>query len=237
MFGKNEVTSPFPRVSGILLVHDWWKTIQGEGPDAGIPAIFVRLAKCNLRCHFCDTEFEKGGWWGPIDLLDRVVTLAGDKIKLVVITGGEPLLQNIVPFVSACNSAGLRVSVETAGTVMCDGIEYFFNLTNRWSNLIVCSPKTPKLNEELIPLIGAFKYILGTELNADDGLPMLSTQMPGKVDPVYRPEKGSRVPIFVQPMDIQDVLANDEIQKHTAQIAMEHGYRLSLQTHKIVGLP
>lgn len=53
MFGKNEVTSPFPQSDGSLIVNSLFHTLQGEGPDAGLPSIFLRLSKCNLRCHFC----------------------------------------------------------------------------------------------------------------------------------------------------------------------------------------
>ena len=182
MFGQNEVTSPFPKADGSLLVTEVWRTIQGEGPDAGTPAIFVRLSKCNLRCYFCDTEFDKGEWYSVGDLLVKVFKLAVAKIRLVVLTGGEPLLQNINPFVSGCNANGIRVSVETAGTTVQPGLEYFFGPKAHIKNLIVCSPKTPKLNEELLPLIGAFKYIVSptTVDLAGDGLPSASTQLQDK---------------------------------------------------------
>lgn len=236
MFGNNAVTSPFPKVDGSLLVNELWPTIQGEGPDAGTPAIFVRLAKCNLRCHFCDTEFETGVWMDVVELASRISSLAGDAIKLVVLTGGEPLLQNIAPLVATLNTRGMCVSVETAGTVFCPGIEYLFGPFSMENNLIVCSPKTPKLNEDLIPLIGAYKYIIGEFPSEEDGLPVLSTQIENEKSPVYRPGKDSVVPIFVQPMDVGEKAANEALIENTVDIAMKYGYRISLQTHKILGL-
>ena len=189
--------------------------------------------------HNCDTEFDKGEWYSVGDLLVKVFKLAGAKIRLVVLTGGEPLLQNINPFVSGCNANGIRVSVETAGTTVQPGLEYFFGPKAHIKNLIVCSPKTPKLNEELLPLIGAFKYIVSptTVDLAGDGLPSASTQLKDKPDRIYRPGKDSTIPIYVQPLDEQDQTINEINARFAAGLAIEHGYRLSLQQHKIVGLP
>lgn len=237
MKGTNPVSSPFPKLDGSLLINDIWETIQGEGPDAGTPAIFVRSTHCNLRCTFCDTSFDTGEWRDVVGLVEQILSLAHDKIKLVVLTGGEPVLQNIIPLTASLNSAGIRVSIETAGTVFCPGMEYFFGPFSKDPNLIVCSPKTPKLNEDLIPLIGAYKYILGDQLSEDDGLPMMSTQIEGETNPVYRPAQNSHVPIYVQPLDTGDALINQAIMENAAKIAMRYGYKLSLQQHKILGLP
>jgi organic radical activating enzyme len=239
MFGSNEVTSPFPKADGSLLVNSIWPTIQGEGPDAGTPAIFVRLSKCNLRCHFCDTEFETGTHYEIVPLLEAICAMAGRTYKLVVLTGGEPLLQNITPLVVGCNTAGLRVSVETAGLAWQDGLDYIFKPDGSYhGNRIICSPKTPKLNKDLIPQVFAWKYIIspGSE-SLVDGLPIVSTQVKDKLAYIYRPAPDSKVPIYVQPMDEGDPTINEANQKFTARIAMEFGYLLSLQTHKIVGLP
>jgi 7-carboxy-7-deazaguanine synthase len=60
MFGKNIVISQYIEPSGALKIVDLFYTIQGEGPYNGMPSVFVRLAGCNLRCYFCDTNFETG---------------------------------------------------------------------------------------------------------------------------------------------------------------------------------
>lgn len=236
MFGKNEITKPFPREDGSLLVTEAFRTIQGEGPDAGTPAIFVRLAKCNLACTFCDTQFDNGEWRTPESLVSLVLFHAqGHSIELVVITGGEPLLQNLRPFIECCNREGMRVSIETAGTV------WNHNLNSLFSgriNRVVVSPKTPKISPEILPVVDAFKYIVSVDNSAqDDGLPILSTQIAGKESRVYRHELFDDTSIYVQPMDEGDPAKNAANALLAAQVAMKFGYKLSLQMHKVVGLP
>ena len=101
-------------------------TLQGEGPSAGRRCGFVRLGRCNQACNFCDTPFS---WdWQrydpavelhemPVD--EVVVRLDAMGIDMVVVTGGEPLLQQqrLAPLVHVMNERGWRVEVETAGTI------------------------------------------------------------------------------------------------------------------------
>lgn len=240
MFGQNEVTKAFQNKDGSLLVNDLWYTIQGEGPDAGRPAIFLRLSKCNLRCFFCDTEFEKGGLWMFEDAVERIGTMAGQTgARLLVITGGEPCLQNFVPLIECVNKMELEVSIETAGTVWLEGLQNINYIWSGYDNKIICSPKTPKIDPKLAPWVNAFKYIIRAgEVSADDGLPSYSTQVDGAPAKLYRPpEKFDRRNIFVQPMDEPGFcrLANNTLATVTS--AMMYGYRLSLQMHKIVGVP
>ena len=242
MKGKNKVSGPFHSEVGSLLVNDIWYTLQGEGPDAGRPAIFIRLAKCNLRCYFCDTEFEQGRCSSLEELENSVRALLEEfNTDLVVITGGEPLLQNIIPAVHLFNSMGLSVSVETAGTVYVENLAKVF-LPSRecYGNLIVCSPKTPLLNKQLLPLIGAFKYIIRHgEYSDTDGLPLKSTQIEGDDSVLYRPGTEpctSGVPVYVQPMDEGSYFKYQQNMKAATNVALKYGYRLSLQVHKIVGV-
>jgi 7-carboxy-7-deazaguanine synthase len=101
-------------------------TIQGEGPSAGHRAGFVRLGRCNLSCGFCDSRFS---WdWANFDP-DRELSvwttgillrqLEGMHVDLIVITGGEPLLQQraLVPLLQGCQQRGWRIEVETNGTL------------------------------------------------------------------------------------------------------------------------
>lgn len=242
MYGTNEITKPFQDRER-LLVNGIWPTIQGEGPDAGRVAVFVRLAKCNLSCFFCDTEFETGEWMHHETVINRVHEVAQIcKARLVVVTGGEPLLQNIIPLVIGCNDRNLAVAVETAGTVYSKGLSsHFTGGSKRWQgNIIVCSPKTPKLNEELLPLIGVFKYIIRAgETSEVDGLPVYSTQVEGKEAMLYRPQEWAQWMgcIYIQPMDENNPIKNDANLKAAALICMRWGYRLSVQVHKIAGLP
>jgi 7-carboxy-7-deazaguanine synthase len=248
MFGKNVVASPSYREDGGLRVFGQpWYTIQGEGPDAGLPAIFLRLANCNLRCTFCDTEFSGGQDWllSSLTLLLTDMLATHQNCQLVVITGGEPMLQNFIPLAEWLNSLDVRVAVETAGTVMPPGLaEYFTGGANSDFDAmgmltIVCSPKTPKVNEKLIPFIDAFKYIVSVnDCSEQDGLPVRGTQ-PGTENtlvPLFRPDPAMSQEIFVQAKDVGSPILNKLNLEHAARVAMQYGYRVSVQTHKLLGV-
>jgi 7-carboxy-7-deazaguanine synthase len=94
-----------------------YKSVQGESSFAGLPCIFVRLAGCNLRCSWCDSEYTfTGGHKSSIDeVMSRVRKLA--PVKLVEITGGEPLLQEreVVPLMQKLLDDNYEVLIETSG--------------------------------------------------------------------------------------------------------------------------
>ncbi|MFF4169047.1 7-carboxy-7-deazaguanine synthase QueE [Streptomyces sp. NPDC001744] len=104
-------------------------TFQGEGPSCGHPAIFIRLSRCNLTCESCDTK-ETWDWsqFKPQEVSTResvpdlLAWALQSPVELVVITGGEPLIQqrNLVPLVRRLLEAGRRVEFETNGTFMPD---------------------------------------------------------------------------------------------------------------------
>jgi 7-carboxy-7-deazaguanine synthase len=99
-----------------MVVTEIFKSIQGESTFAGLPCVFVRLAGCNLRCHWCDTAyaFYGGKQFTPDAIFERVSGLGG---KLVEFTGGEPLLQKkeVGPLTARLLDAGFRVLIETSG--------------------------------------------------------------------------------------------------------------------------
>jgi organic radical activating enzyme len=238
MFGKNQVSGSFNESGTHLLVNEVFYTIQGEGPDAGRPAIFVRLSKCNLRCYFCDTEFETGQEIDLQRLADEVLQLSRlHGCRLVVITGGEPLLQNIVPLVRHMNKFGVSCSVETAGTVVLPDLHTVFDpMRSIHGNLIVCSPKTPKIHPKIERFVGAWKYVVKAgEGGPATGLPMGSTQHPGKVGSAFVPVHPV-VPIYVQPMDEGLDGRNSDNLAHARDLSLKYGYRLGVQIHKLVGV-
>jgi organic radical activating enzyme len=196
------------------------------------------LSHCNLRCYFCDTQFDAGSTQRFCDLIDNIATMSRTTgCTLLVITGGEPLLQDIVPIVRAVNELGIRVSVETAGTTYRDNLpEVFSPVRSIAGNLIVCSPKTPKVNKDLEPLIGAWKYIIKAGHVGAGGIPNQSTQRQGESANIYLPDNPS-IPIFVQAMDEYDAERNQENLRAAAKIALRFGYRLSVQMHKLAELP
>lgn len=103
MFGHNAIVGQsFFREApeaqaGKLLVTSIFQTLQGEGPFAGQPCVFVRLSLCNLACSFCDTFFDKGDWMSRDEIMERVrgACTAGPVPDLLVVTGGEPSLQRL----------------------------------------------------------------------------------------------------------------------------------------------
>lgn len=104
-----------------MVITEIFKSIQGEGTRAGLPCIFVRLTGCNLRCTWCDTAyaFHGGGKKSIDEILAAVSELAGAtgrNLRLVEITGGEPLLQPETPeLAQKLLAAGYEVMVETSG--------------------------------------------------------------------------------------------------------------------------
>lgn len=240
MFGKNVIRKiHYDPIT--LDMHSIFYTIQGEGPHAGRPAVFLRLAGCSLACSWCDTEFEAGairsshGW-----IADRVNAfwpqLARD--PLCVITGGEPTRQDLVPLVRMLIARGFSVQVETAG-IHCDaGLKALFAHP---AFSLVCSPKTPKLHPDIELNCTYYKYIVDAdEEKGEDGLPLYAVSQAGRPNKgvLYRPEKPNQCIIYVQPLDIpDDIVRSHRNVQHCAMLAMQRGYRLSLQQHKILELP
>jgi 7-carboxy-7-deazaguanine synthase len=106
-----------------MKVCEIFTSIQGESSYAGVPCIFVRMAGCNLRCSYCDTQYAyaEGSERSEEDVL-REIDRAG--IRLVEITGGEPLLQReVYPLMEKLAETGCKILVETNGSVNIKGID------------------------------------------------------------------------------------------------------------------
>ncbi len=103
--------------AGTLLIHEIYRSLQGESTFAGLPCIFIRLTACHLRCVYCDTPHAFNQ--GEVLSLDQVLTRAlelGD--NLVELTGGEPLLQpEVYPLMTRLADAGKTVLLETSGAI------------------------------------------------------------------------------------------------------------------------
>src|SRR5712692_11706245 len=78
--------------AGHLLIHEIYRSVQGESTFAGLPCVFVRLAVCDARCSWCDTPhaFTQGSVWTPADIVRKVIDY---RTPVVEIKGGEPLVQ------------------------------------------------------------------------------------------------------------------------------------------------
>jgi len=138
---------------GSLIVHEIYRSIQGEGTHAGLPCIFVRLTACHLRCAYCDTAhaFQQGTPRTLDEIIAEVESL-GD--RLVQITGGEPLLQpEVLPLMSRLADAGYRILLETSGSLDIAPVDPRVRVildvktpgsreadANLWSNLDILKP-------------------------------------------------------------------------------------------------
>ena len=218
----------------ILAVNSIFYTIQGEGPFAGSPAVFVRLAGCNLQCPMCDTEYtsrQKMGWPQVIETVQNESYFTTDKKGLVVITGGEPFRQNLYPLVSNLLIHGFKVQIETNGTLYCDLPFDHPDLT------IVCSPKAGAINKKLAPHIDAYKYVANVDslVNSPDGLPTHALDHPNG-GMLARPPAGFQCVIYLQPVDEKNNAINARNQNAVVKSCMDNGYRLCLQIHKIIGV-
>lgn len=252
MFGDNPIrhreNNPLE-----LRVQSMFPTIQGEGPYAGQCATFIRLAGCNLACHFCDTEFESGmGNVMSVEAIAAYVRLQPAHMqKLVVLTGGEPLRQNIALLVDMlltyAGSLTEQIQIETAGTLWDSHLNRY---VGRGLLRVVCSPKTPGINEEVRVMCRDWKYIISSrDQLGDDGLPMQGTQGNNRhlTQQIWRRPGGwwPEDTVWVSPMDESqspyDVGQHGRAitQRNTVlvgELAMKHGYRVSLQMHKLLGV-
>lgn len=209
-------------------VKEIYYTLQGEGAQAGRPAVFLRFAGCNLWsgreedrasavCRFCDTDFVGtdgpggGRFSAAADLARAAARLwpqaAGPRSKpFVVVTGGEPLLQLDQALLDALHAEGFEVAVETNGTLRPPaGIDW-----------LCVSPKAGA------PLV----------VTRGDELKLVYPQE--GIDPAWFEELDFRH-FFLQPMDGPDRERNTEL---AVRYCLEHPrWRLSLQTHKLLGIP
>tara|TARA_R100000808_G_scaffold6960_1_gene20337 strand:- start:2395 stop:3075 length:681 start_codon:yes stop_codon:yes gene_type:complete len=209
---------------GDVEIVDIWKTIQGEGPLAGCPSVFIRLAGCNLRCPWCDTDYTSNRkLWRASEVVELVRAIRPS--GLVVLTGGEPFRQDIGPLIELLLEAGYEIQIETNGTLFRPNIPF-----DQIS--IVCSPKTPKVHPGLIPYITAWKYVIDADhIDPTDGLP--SETLGG-----FAPAKpsGENPLIYIQPMDFQDPKHNRMNTEAAVDVCLKFDYRLQIQIQKIVGL-
>jgi 7-carboxy-7-deazaguanine synthase (Cx14CxxC type) len=213
-------------------VKELFPTLQGEGAHAGRAAVFCRFAGCNLWsgreedrataiCQFCDTDFVGSDGYGggkfdtATSLADAIETSwrstsAGPQQRYVVFTGGEPLLQLDGELISALHQKGFAIAIETNGTLKVPkGIDW------------VCV--SPKAGSDLIVL------------QADE-LKLVIPQ-PGHSDLekiMARFEKMDYRNRFLQPMDGPDLKSNTELAVGLCQ--KRPLWRLSLQSHKLIGI-
>ena len=206
-------------------VKEIFYTLQGEGANAGTPAVFCRFTGCNLwsgrevdrdsaQCPFCDTDFVGvdgvgGGKFATADDLARAcrsVVTAQTGPCFIVLTGGEPMLQVDQPLVDALHARGFNIAIETNGTLpVLETIDW------------VCV--SPKAGTEL-------KQTTGDELKLVYPQDGLDPERLRDLDFEHR---------FLQPMDGPRHVENT--QAAIAYCLANPPWRLSVQTHKVLGIP
>jgi len=191
----------------MLALAEIFYSVQGEGTWTGTPAVFVRLAGCNLNCRFCDTDYSTRAFASVADVVARVRELGGD-CPMVVLTGGEPFAQTeSSALIEALRRDGRRVHVESNGTIavpLADDV---------W---LTVSPK-----ERLHPAMAA---------RANE----VKLIVDGRVPEEWFAAFGARdVPTFLQPEGNKApnvALALEALKTQPARL------RLGLQTHKFIGV-
>ena len=197
-----------------LMVHSIFTSLQGEGPFSGQPAIFIRLAGCNMTppCSFCDTDYDSVSMeWDQEELAEYVCSFIAKKypnINLVVITGGEPFLQDFGELVVwlGCHQE-LQIQIETNGTIDPVWDFPFHEVT------VVVSPKQGASVK--IRKMNALKILVR---NGDEV------------------ESGYIIDTYLQPLDTKDPVQNKKNMDWAVKLCMETGYKLSLQLHKILSI-
>ena len=107
-----------------LRIQERFVSVQGEGALVGVPSSFVRVSGCNLRCVWCDTPRSSWAPEGDATPLDELVAWCAKGPRHVVLTGGEPMLFSPAAELSqALRAAGHHLTIETAGSVWCEGLE------------------------------------------------------------------------------------------------------------------
>jgi organic radical activating enzyme len=205
----------------ILKIAEIFASLQGEGLRQGEPTIFVRLAGCNLRCPFCDTKRAwKGGRGMPLErIAGRVARLKKTRpAEWIVLTGGEPLLQDVGPLVRRLKAAGFRIQIETNGLFsrLLPAVDWY-----------TVSPKPPdyifhpeyRAKAREVKLVASRELNLAVVLRVRDAFP-------------------AGTPLFIQP-ESNTARSRAKALKLVLQAAEEgrRNVRLSLQLHKILGLP
>jgi len=186
-------------------------SVQGEGYYSGIPHVFIRFGKCNLSCEWCDTEFNE---YIDVEMTEVVDEVLSYDCKRVIFTGGEPALQDLYPIGNELKKYGISLSIETNGTIPVSPI----------IDWICVSPK-----DQLYPNV-KIKQITGDELKI-----VYCGQDLSMYDKL---KKGFRHH-YIQPCYDENISVekNGKHFKIVENLVKQNpGWRLSLQTHKWMGI-
>lgn len=233
---KQPIQAVEHRDDGSLDVHSIFYTIQGEGPLSGHPAVFVRLAGCNLQCAQCDTVYTgpEVKRYSAEGLYAAVASMFPETFRserLIVITGGEPFRQAIGLFTAFCEDGGLAVQIETNGTLARP-----FGLAA--SSRVVISPKSNTVHPSIARDAYAYKYPVSCDDVSDDGLPFNSVNTQRKSHRrVARPPAGFPTgAIYITPVETTQPLFDMFNEKACTESSLQFGYTRQIQLHKLMGV-
>jgi organic radical activating enzyme len=190
----------------MLQLAEIFYSIQGEGTFSGTPAVFVRLAGCNLACDFCDTDYSLK-FMASVDDVVRAVRDVGGDCPMVILTGGEPLAQReALHLIGALRADGRRVHIESNGTIPTDLPD------DVW---LCVSPK-----ERVHPAMA--KRANEVKLIVDERVPDEWLELFGDREQILLQPEGNK------PRNVELALAYAK--------AHPDRFRISLQTHKLIGV-
>jgi organic radical activating enzyme len=192
-------------------INEIFHSLQGEGYNTGTASVFIRLSGCNLHCAFCDTRHEEGTMMSLPEIVEQVMRYPN--APLIVLTGGEPSLWIDEDFVAGLKMmTGKRIAIETNGTrPLPHGIDW-----------VTLSPKTGLGESGDLPVVltrcDELKVVyLGQDLTQYDN-----------ITATYR---------YLQPCWVKDEEQCRRNMLDTVQAVLQHPeWRLSLQTHRILGI-
>lgn len=193
-----------------MRVNEIFYSIQGEGFYTGKAAVFVRFSGCNLKCPFCDTDFEDYETLSEEEIVDECVKIGRD-CHFVVLTGGEPTLQVTTSFVDKLHQNGFIVAMESNGTRKAP-----FNID--W---LTISPKSPFVGERA-KLVAQHCQELKVVFDIEH--PIIGYPIEAKY-------------YYLQPCDTGDPKKNAKILNALVEyIKRNPKWRISLQTQKMLGV-
>lgn len=194
-----------------MTINEIFYSLQGEGFNSGRAAVFIRLSRCNLRCSFCDTEFDSGQ---EMTLPEIAEAIAPYPTRFIIWTGGEPTLQLTEQATSYFAALGYEQAIETNGTRRPPrGIDY-----------ITCSPKPEamkRLHESFPDGVGEFRFPIGAEGPLPPPIEELPKAGAYLVSPIFVGAEATELDAIAVARCVEFVKANPR-------------WRLSLQTHKFI---
>lgn len=195
-----------------LPLMEAFRTVQGEGAHTGRPSFFFRIGGCDVGCHWCDVKESWDAGKHPVTPLAAMLEQLRPEDQTVVVTGGEPLMWNMGPLTEALQAAEKRVHLETSGA---------YPLTGTWDWICLSPKKTKAPRPEWYNVAHELKVIV---YNRDDirwAQEHAAQCHPGCI--LYMQPEWSRRETAL-PMIIEFLEDHPE-------------WRLSLQTHKYIGMP